>query len=288
MKVYPDCYPCFFYQAINAARMITSDEKIVHRVLLKVNALLPEITENITPPEIGREVYRIVSRLTGVEDPYREIKDRCTQQALALYPDLKDRVRSAENRLRKAIRVAIAGNVIDFGSNMPFDLEKDLEFILNQRFAIDHFDAFTEALTRAKDVLYIADNAGETVFDRVLIEELGKPVTYVVREHPIINDALREDAIAAGIDKVADIVSSGADAPGNILGLCSDEFFEIYEASDFIISKGQGNYEGLSEENRPIFFLLKAKCSVIAEHIGVKQGSIILKKSTFLNTRPDF
>ena len=277
MKVYLDCYPCFFQQALNVTRMITSDEEMAHQVLLEVNALLPKITGDITPPEIGREVYRIVSRLTGVKDPYREIKEKCTQQALALYPSLKERVRSADDRLRRAIRIAIAGNVIDFGSNMPFDMENDLESIIIQRFAIDNYDAFTAALTRAKDVLYIADNAGETVFDRVLIEELGKPVTYVVREHPIINDAVREDAIAAGLDKVADIISSGADAPGNILHLCSDEFLKIYEASDFIISKGQGNYEGLSGENRPIFFLLKAKCSVIAKHIGVEQGSIILK-----------
>lgn len=277
MKVYLDCYPCFFQQALNVTRMIASDEETVHQILLEVNALLPKITSDITPPEIGREVYRIVSRLTGVKDPYREIKEKCTQQALALYPGLKERVQSADDRLRKAIRIAIAGNVIDFGSNMPFDMEKDLESILNQRFAIDHYNAFTAALSRAKDVLYIADNAGETVFDRVLIEELGKPVTYVVREHPIINDAVREDAIAAGIDEVADIISSGADAPGNILHLCSDEFFKVYESSDFIISKGQGNYEGLSGENRPIFFLLKAKCHVIAKHIGVEQGSIILK-----------
>ena len=277
MKVYLDCYPCFFQQALNATRMITSDEETAHQVLLEVNKLLPTIKGNVTPPEIGREVYRIVSRLTGVQDPYKEIKEKCTLQALALYPSLKERVRLAENPLKTAIRIAIAGNVIDFGSNIPFDMEKDLEFILSQRFAIDHYDAFTAALIRAKNVLYIADNAGETVFDRVLIEELGKPVTYVVREHPIINDAIREDAIAAGIDKVADIISSGVDAPGNILHLCSDEFFKIYEASDFIISKGQGNYEGLSGENRPIFFLLKAKCPVIAKHIGVKQGSIILK-----------
>jgi uncharacterized protein with ATP-grasp and redox domains len=277
MKVYLDCYPCFFQQALNVTRKITSDEELIHRVLLEVNTLLPKITGDVTPPEIGREVYRIVSRLTGVKDPYREIKEKCTQQALALYPDLKKRVRSADNPLRTAIRIAIAGNVIDFGSNMPFDLEKDLPAILNQKFAIDHYDTFRVALERAEGILYIADNAGETVFDRVLIEELGKPVTYVVRKKPIINDATREDAIAAGIDKVADIISSGADAPGNILHLCSDDFFKIYKASDFIISKGQGNYEGLSEENRPIFFLLKAKCQVIAKHIGVEQGSIILK-----------
>jgi uncharacterized protein with ATP-grasp and redox domains len=279
MKVYLDCYPCFFQQALNVTRMITSDEETVHQVLLEVNALLPKITGEIAPPEIGRKVYRIVSRLTGVKDPYKEIKDQCTQQALALYPDLKEKVQKADDPLRRAIRIAIAGNVIDFGSNVPFDLKKDVESILNQRFAIDHYETFMEALIRAKDVLYVADNAGETVFDRILIEEIGKPVTYVVRENPIINDAVWEDAIAAGIDKVANIISSGADTPGNILPLCSEEFFKIYEASDFIISKGQGNYEGLSEENRPIFFLLKAKCSVIAKHIGVEQGSIILKST---------
>jgi len=150
MKIYLDCYPCFFQQALNATRMITSDEEMVHQVLLEVNMLLPKIKEDVTPPEIGREVYRIVSRLTGIKDPYREIKEKCTQQALALYPDLKKRVRSADDHLRTAIRIAIAGNVIDFGSNMPFDLEKDLESILNQKFAIDHYDAFTAALACAK------------------------------------------------------------------------------------------------------------------------------------------
>jgi uncharacterized protein with ATP-grasp and redox domains len=169
---------------------------------------------------------------------------------------------------------------------MPFDLEKDLESIIDQRFAIDHYGLFKTALSQARDVLYIADNAGETVFDRVLIEELGKPVTYVVREQPVINDALRDDAVAAGIDKVATIISSGSDAPGNILPLCSDKFLKIYEASDFIISKGQGNFEGLSEENRPIFFLLKTKCRVIADHIKVDKGSIVLKGSRFFDTHP--
>jgi uncharacterized protein with ATP-grasp and redox domains len=283
MKIYLDCYPCFFQQALNVTRLIGADEATAHKILLEVSTLLPKIPAGATPPEIGRDVYGIVSRLTGVQDPYRKIKEKCTERALALYPELKDRLRSADERLKKAIRIAIAGNVIDFGSNMPFDMEKDLESILRQRFAIDHYEVFKAALARAQDVLYIADNAGETVFDRVLIEEMGKPVTYVVRERPIINDAVLEDALAAGIDKVADIMSSGTDAPGNILRFCSDEFFKVYEASDFIISKGQGNYEGLSEESRPIFFLLKAKCNVIARHIGVEQGSIILKGSKFFD-----
>ncbi len=288
MKIYLDCYPCFFQQALNVTRLIGADEDTAHNILLEVSRLLPKIPVGATPPEIGREVYRIVSRLTGVPDPYREIKEKCTQEALALYPGLKKRLRPRDDRMKKAIRIAIAGNVIDFGSNRPFDLEKDLESILDQRFAIDDYENFRAALARAKNVLYIADNAGETVFDRVLIEELGKPVTYVVRERPIINDAVLEDARAAGIDKVADIISSGTDAPGNILSFCSDEFFKVYETSDFIISKGQGNYEGLSEESRPIFFLLKAKCDVIARHIGVEQGDIILKRSKFFDTHSPF
>lgn len=286
MKVYLECYPCFFQQAINAARMIDADEDMTRKILLEVNGLLPKIPVDATPPEIGREVYRIISRLTGIRDPYRELKKKCTEQALALYPSLKERVRSTEDRLRRAIRIAIAGNVIDFGSNTPFDMARDLKSILNQKFAIDHYDTFKARLAEAKDILYIADNAGETVFDRVLIEELGKPVTYVVRGQPIINDAVYEDAIAGGLNRVAQILSSGADAPGNILPLCSDEFMKVYEASDFIISKGQGNYEGFSEESRPIFFLLKAKCSVIARHIGVEQGSIILKRTKFLDPHP--
>lgn len=281
MKVDLDCYPCFLHQAIKAARMIGADEDTIHKIVLEVIKLLPEVPHEATPPEIGRHVYGIVSRLTGIEDPYKESKERCTSQALALYPQMKESVRSAEDPLETAIRVAIAGNVIDFGSNTEFDMIDDLRSILTQSFAIYHYDTFRSSLALAKDILYIGDNAGETVFDRVLVEELQKPVTYVVREIPIINDAVRKDAVAAGLDKVATILSSGADAPGNILPLCSERFFNAYEAAELIISKGQGNYEGLSEENRPIFFLLKVKCPVIAKHIGVKQGSIVLMGSRY-------
>jgi len=279
MRVDWNCYPCFFQQAINAARLITQDEELIRKILTEVSFLIPGITGELTPPQIGREVYRIVSRLTGVEDPYREIKNRCTEQALALYPDLKNKVAEAEDKLMAAIRIAIAGNVIDFGSNSVFDLEKDVQSILTQEFAINSYRDFHQELEGAGRVLFIADNAGECVFDRILIEEMKKPVTYVVRERPIINDAVLEDALAAGIGGIARIITSGTDAPGNILPLCSEDFLKEFEKAEFIISKGQGNYEGLSGEDRPIFFLLKAKCSVIAEHIGVPHGSIILMRS---------
>ncbi|MQY60217.1 DUF89 family protein [bacterium] len=280
MKSYLDCYPCFFTQAIRTSRMITSDDKKIWQILNEVSLSLPEIHFGATPPEIGREVYRIISKRTGIKDPYRKIKEKCTRQALSLYPELKKLINSSEDRLMTAIRISIAGNIIDFGANFDFDLKKDVGTILSQDFSINHYREFCEALHKARKILYLADNAGETVFDRFLIEEINKPVIYVVRAHPIINDATQEDALLAGIDKVAEIVSSGCDAPGNILKFCSDEFLKIYRSADLIISKGQGNYEGLSDEDRPIFFLLKAKCHVIARDIGIDEGSIVLMKAS--------
>jgi len=280
MKSYLDCYPCFFMQAIKTSRMIASDEKKIWQILNEVSLSLPEIPFGATPPEIGREVYQIISKRTGIKDPYRKIKEKCTRQALSLYPEFKKLINSSEDRLMTAVRLSIAGNIIDFGANFDFDLKKDVGTILSQDFSINHYREFCEALDKARKILYLADNAGETVFDRLLIEEINKPVIYVVRAHPIINDATREDALLAGIDKIAEIVSSGCDAPGNILKFCSDKFLRVYRSADLIISKGQGNYEGLSDEDRPIFFLLKAKCHVIACDIGIDKGSIVLMKSS--------
>lgn len=279
MKTYLDCYPCFFSQALKTARMITQDEKIIWQILTEVSLTLPKLSFTASPPEIGKEVYNIISEMTGVDDPYKAIKEKCTRQALSLYPKLKKLMNSSEDRLMTAVRLSIAGNVIDFGANADFSLKEDIERILSQDFAINHYLEFCQALDKAEKVLYIADNAGETVFDRLLIEELQKPVIYVVRERPVINDATREDAISSGLDKVAKIISSGCDAPGTILKLCSKEFMKVYNLADLIISKGQGNYEGLSEEDRSIFFLLMAKCPVIARDIRAKEGSIILMKA---------
>jgi uncharacterized protein with ATP-grasp and redox domains len=259
--------------------MMNVNEEKIREILVAFGQDLSRIHEEAIPPEIGREAYRIISEKTGISDPYAEIKKENTHKALSLYPQLKRRIESSEDRLSAAVRMAIAGNVIDFGANADFDLDKDLDALLSQKLAVDHYPAFCLALQRARNILYLADNAGETVFDRLLIEELGKPVIYAVREKPIINDAVYQDALDAGIDKVAEIVSSGTDAPGTILNLCSDQFLKIFRSADLVISKGQGNYEGLSDETRPVFFLLKAKCAVIAKDIEVKEGSLILMKT---------
>lgn len=277
MRTYLDCIPCFVDQALRAGRIATDDEKILKRILDEVGMMLRDIPLESTPPETGMLVYEKVREITGEFDPYKELKIESTEKALALYPSLKRIVEQSNDKLLTAIKMAIAGNVIDFGPNKVFDIEEEIDVVLKKEFAIYDYDKFKDGLDKTNEILYLGDNAGEAVFDRILIEELKKPVTYVVRDVPVINDVTYEDAIQAGIDEVASIVSSGTSAPGTILKTCNAEFKEEYNNSNFIISKGQGNYEGLSNEKRPIFFLLKVKCHVIAHDIGVNVGDIILK-----------
>jgi hypothetical protein len=277
MKTYLDCIPCFLKQALWASQITTDDERKIKQVLDEIGMMVKDVPLESSPPETGRLIYKKLREMLGVYDPFKRVKERYTKIALKLYPLLKDRVERSSDRLLTAIRLAIAGNVIDFGASRNFELEKEIDEILKKAFAIYDYDKFREYLKSTDDILYVGDNAGETVFDRILIEEMNRPTIYVVREYPVINDALYEDAVKAGLDKVAKILSSGTDAPGVILETTSDEFKKFYNNAKFIISKGQGNYEALSEETRPIFFLLKVKCPVIARDIGVSEGNIILK-----------
>jgi len=182
--------------------------------------------------------------------------------------------------------MAIAGNVIDLGADPDFDLEGEMRNLFTKDLLEDQFESFKHRLENARTVLYLADNAGETVFDRILIETMRKETVYAVRDIPIINDATIEDAQKSGIGKVARIVSSGCDAPGTILKRCSQEFLSLFAAADLIISKGQGNFESLSAEEAPIFFLLKVKCPVIARHLGAQPGEIILKDARLQEGSP--
>ena len=277
MKTYLDCIPCFFKQALFAARAAVDDEGTIKEVLDKVGMLVSKIPLESSPPETGRQIYETVRQVTGVDDPFKSLKEESIDKALALYPSLKEIARKAKDPLEKAVRLAIAGNVIDFGANPDFELEKDIQEVLHQEPAINHYQAFKDKLATARNILYVGDNAGETVFDKILIEAMGRPVTFAARESPIINDATTEDAIRSGLGEVATVISSGSDAPGTVLEGCSDDFLDLFKEADLIISKGQGNYETLSNERGPIFYLLKAKCPVIAKDLGVEVGDTVIK-----------
>lgn len=282
MKTYLECIPCFFRQGLEAARMTTKDEEKQRKVLDEIAKELPKFSPESTPPEMGKKIHRIVRQVTESSDPYRKLKDKYNKIALGLFPQFKERAKKANDPLLMGIKMATAGNIIDFGINTNhIDIPEEIENILKQDFAIFNYTQFKKALDSAGEILYIADNSAEVVFDRVLVEviveESGKKVIYVVREKPVINDATIKDALFCGIDKVAKVISSGSDGPGTFLSSARDEFLAYFNRARLIISKGQGNYETLSGEDRPIFFLLKAKCSVIARDLGCKKGDIVLK-----------
>ena len=286
MRTYLDCIPCFFAQALKAAKIAGADENTQKKILDEVSRLVPEFPLESTPPEIGRIIYRLVNKLTGNNDPFREIKKNSNQLILNLYPELKTMIKNSEDRVLTAIRLAIAGNIIDYGALTSFDIEQEVTNCLKSNFAVFDYSEFRQALANAESILYLGDNAGEIVFDKLLIEELGKKVTYVVKDKPVINDVLIEDAHDCGIDKIARVISNGSDAPGTVLNLCSKEFLEIYHKAPLIISKGQGNFETLSATRAPIFFLFKVKCPVIANDIGCKTNNMVLK-SNGLHLQPE-
>jgi len=288
MKTYEECIPCFVRQIDEVARLVSADAGIQKDIIAESMKLMENIDVQAPPPQMAQGIYRVIERKLGRQDPYRDIKRRSNAMALSLYPSLKRKVAASKDRLLTAIEIAISGNIIDYGAKNSLDIQKEIDKLLSQDFTLEDKTVFDYAhfqrdLARTQEILYLADNAGEVAFDRILIEELNKVarVTYVVREKPIINDALLEDALACGIDQVAHIISSGSDAPGTILDQCRPDFVAMFNASQLVVSKGQGNYETLSQLGRPlIYFLFKAKCPVVARHAHVAVGNIVLKKNT--------
>jgi uncharacterized protein with ATP-grasp and redox domains len=281
MKTYPECLPCFLRQATQAAKLAGADGPLQKKVTDEVKKFISGVDITDNPPALSRNLHRLVRSLVNNPDPYKEIKDRYNKMAMSMYAFLKAKVDGSADRLMNAIRVAIAGNVIDFGAQLEFDLDRDVDDVLNKPFMVNEIERFKHELAVHKNILYLGDNTGETVFDRILIEELidiyGSKITYVVKESPILNDATMEDAAFAGIDKIARVISSGADSPGIVLRYASDEFNVLFNSAPLIISKGQGNFESLCMEEKPIFFLFKIKCDVLADYTKLPLGSIVLK-----------
>jgi uncharacterized protein with ATP-grasp and redox domains len=288
MKASIDCIPCFIRQTLEAARMVSSNPADHETIIRTVLRWAAEIDLSQPPPAMGQQIHRYLREVTGQTDPYRLAKERQNRMALELLPWLKSEVEEAENSLDMSVRLAIAGNVIDMGVSGQVEapdvrtaIEKCITAVV-----YGQEEEFHRSAAEARTILYLADNAGEIVFDRLLIEQLDPArVTLAVRGGPVINDAIRADAEAAGLQHMVPIIDNGSDAPGTLLNDCSREFRHQFAAADMIIAKGHGNYESLSQETTNIFFLLKAKCPVIAGHIGVSLGTHVLMQSG--TDRPD-
>lgn len=287
MKTYLDCYPCIVKQTIEAAKMVSDDELFQRDILNAVLAELPKFPLTASPPEIAIVVHRLIKKTSGNKDPYKEIKEHWNKKALNMYPELLQNVLNSSNRLLTAAKLAIAGNIIDFGiAGNNFDIHKTIESVLSTELAVNHFDSLKQDLAKASSVLYIGDNSGEIVFDKLFIEEILKntdaEIIFAVRGEPILNDVTMEDARFVGMDTVAQIISNGYDVPGTVLSHSSEELKKAFETADVIIAKGQGNYETMSGVSRSIYYILKVKCKVLARDMGREVGDniIICNKNT--------
>jgi len=291
MKTYFDCISCFYRQAISAARIANLTEDTQKQILIELSQNMDKFLSGYIPPEIARMVYDIVHKHATTEDIYKKIKEESNVFALKLYPELKERLIEADHSLLFATQLAIAGNIIDFAAKAHLDVACEIDRILKKtsdllwtdgNASIFNFASFKTKIYNSKVILYLADNAGEIVFDKILLETIkhhnsGAKIYFAVKEKPIINDALAQDAIQCGIDEIATVISSGSELSGTILSYCNKEFLDLFNTADLVISKGQGNFEGLSQvTSRDIYFLFIAKCPVIARMINSNTGNMIL------------
>jgi uncharacterized protein with ATP-grasp and redox domains len=284
MKTDLECVPCFLYQAVRAVRYGGADAARQEALMRDVLQRLGHVDLSVSPPCTAHEIYRLVKGATGGDDPYREVKRRFNRFVLGRLDALRRRVLGAKDPFDAAVRVSIAGNLIDFGLNTGVkesDLDGAIETALGSPLTVDHVARLKEAVASAARILYLGDNAGEIVLDRLLVEQLPRErVTFVVRGAPILNDALREDAETAGLPGLVEVIDNGSDAPGTILERCSPEFQARFAAADLVIAKGQGNIETLDLiTDKRMFFLLKVKCAVLARSLGVPLGSLVVKEN---------
>ncbi|MFW6035410.1 MAG: damage-control phosphatase ARMT1 family protein [Halothermotrichaceae bacterium] len=282
MKIEYDCIPCIYRQILEAGRMVTDDRQIIRKILNEFARMIPEIKADESAPLVVTRIQNYIKDITDESDPYAEFKEKNIKLALEHYKEVEEIVEKSSDPLRAALVMSAVGNSIDAGVSLEVDIKSNVKDAVSSGFKYSDNDKFKKNLKSADKVLIIADNAGEAVFDRLLIKELDDfnvEIIYAVRDQAILNDVTLKEAHQIGFGEHCQVISSGCDSPGMILDRASDEFLKLYQETDIIISKGQGNLEGLLGVDRPIFFLLKIKCNLIAERLGsqFKTGDFIFK-----------
>jgi hypothetical protein len=272
MQTTLDCFPCFAKQALYTIQLATDDIPLQEKILRQTLNYLSTLDRTISPPENAVGFYNLMYQLSGCDDPFVLLKQQSTDFALRLRPYLHNKINASTDPLLTAIKFSMAGNVIDYGAHHDFDPGETLQHCLAIAPKINDYKKLKKELATAEKILVLADNCGEIVFDGLLIEQLGehKEVTIAVKEKPIINDAVYSDAKVSALPNSGRIITNGTGCPGTPLSQCSSNFKKYFHDADLIISKGQGNFETLSENDTPMFFLLTVKCDVVARHITEK------------------
>jgi len=287
LKSSVECIPCNISSLIRILKRTNATPlRLEQAVKNYMNRILNFENHQMTPVHLARETKEVITELFGEVDFYQDMKDSSNELLLSMYNELKDEVIRSADPVDKVLRFSVAGNIIDFAPGHEIDVMKTLKNSVEIDFAIDHLALLKEELKSAKSVLLIGDNCGEAVLDKLFLEIIDVPVKYfAVRSAPVLNDVTIREARLAGIDKVATVIESGSDAPGTLLDRVTKEFSDILYNVDVVISKGQGNFESLSELNRDVFFLLMSKCDVVSDYIGVNKGSFVAMKKSFATMR---
>lgn len=282
MEICFECIPCIFRQVLEASRMVSNDEEVIREILNKYAMMIPEIEMDESAPMVVAKIQQFIKEITGEKDPYYKFKEKNIKKALELYSNVEEIVKSHKDPLLAALLMSAMGNSIDAGVSLKVDLDTDIKRAVDSEFKYSDYSKFRDKLAKSRNILIIADNAGEAVFDRLLIQELNNfqvDTIYAVRDEAILNDVTLKEARDIGVDKLCKLISSGCETPGIILKRANQEFLDIYKNADIVISKGQGNLEGLLGTEREIFFLLKIKCQLIGEKLGsgLSIGDFIFK-----------
>jgi len=284
MKLQEHCLTCIYDQTKRVCELLhvgNAEARAIDNIACEY---IKSFDMNQTPPHNAAPLYEAMAEALGVDDLYSEFKKASSLKAKAFLPLCEQKIQESSHKLFEATKTAVAGNVIDLAAVMLYDLEEELEKIYHTPFAIDDFKALEEQLAHTQTLVYLADNAGEEIFDKLYIRTIKElypriEVYYFVRGRPIINDLTLKDALASKMDDVATIIDSGVPTPGLAMEFMNEKARAIFERAECIISKGMGNYECLGDvKGLPIFFLFKVKCNVVAHSVGAKLGSIICKK----------
>jgi uncharacterized protein with ATP-grasp and redox domains len=283
MKISRECIHCLARQAVEIAEEATNNEKMQEEIIKRSLKELGEIDFNETAPEVAFRMHQHAKNITGIKDPYVRLKEQYNKVAKEIYERIIEEkwLDNAEDPFDMACRLAIAGNIIDFSVGLKLersDIVKSVEDSIKHDIFGTGSIALRKAVEKSKNIMYIADNSGEIIFDKFLLENLPlDKVTYVVKGGPIVNDATMQDAISTGVADIVKVIDNGHSAQGTVLKDCSSTFKREFDKADLVISKGQANFETLSDiKNKTIFYLMRAKCSSVASAVGCKQMDYVL------------
>ncbi|MDA3971120.1 MAG: ARMT1-like domain-containing protein [Desulfobulbaceae bacterium] len=279
MKTTLDCLPCLLKQTLQTARLATDDPTLQKEILDTIAHLLPTLDFELSPPENSVLVYDTIASHSGCNDPFYGLKKTSNRLGRSLRQQVLGIIEESDDPLYTACLYAVAGNIIDYGSIHEFNAEDVIHSCQQQQFRLNDYGKFRAELDNSSTLLYLGDNSGEIVFDSLVVGQLQKlfpklEITFVVKQRPIINDALMEDALACGLPQICTVIDNGTGCPGAPLQQCSSEFREYFAKADMIISKGQGNFETLSEQ-KGLYFLLICKCAIVGQHLQGLSGSDI-------------